>query len=422
MVRNVKQLMEILAILMSFSAVFGQKLKINIYFAVLVIAELFLMTGINEYGFPEYLIFLSYIGLYVYCLLCYKETMKNTLKKMCLSLVLIILLQMILYFPVIYLMEKITIEGEIIINCGCLLVVSCFRNNIKRFAEILLSKNKLIVVIYFSMLIGAGAVLYQVQVFDGLEGKDYIQIIYFCVLVYLLTNEWQKVKVDSERKRVQLEMNRLYYDAYDEVLTLVRERQHDMKNHLNAILGMAHSIDNYDELVFEQNKYCNYILESSNKIRLVSLIENPLIAGFLYRKIQEAESVGIKIQYNVMFGKNNSSYSEYDIIEMLGILLDNAIEELQDEVYLNKNIWVDIIESKKEINMSVSNVIKNYSEDLIQKMFIKGYSNKGNGRGIGLSKLKRMVKAKQGEIIVSNEKKDNENYIRFHIMLPQDKG
>ena len=418
MVRNVKQLMEILAILMSFSAVFGQKLKINIYFAVLVIAELFLMTGINEYGFPEYLIFLSYIGLYVYCLLCYKETMKNTLKKFFLALIIIVILQLIIYFPVIIFIDEITVEGEILINFGCLLAISCLWNTIRKFSSFLSNKNKVLLVIYLSVLLGIGVVLYQIKILGGLNGEDYIQIIYFCVLLYLLTNEWQKVRMDSERKKVQLEMNRLYYDAYDEVLTLVRERQHDMKNHLNAILGMAHSIDNYDELVFEQNKYCNYILESSNKIRLVSLIENPLIAGFLYRKIQEAEKFGIETEYSVIYDKNNVSYAEYDIIEMLGILLDNAIEELQDEKYLNKNIWVDITENEKETKLSVANAIKEYSEEVIEKMFVQGYSGKGKGRGIGLSKIKRMVKEKNGDIIVSNEKIDNVNCIKFCIILP----
>lgn len=420
MIGNISQLAEIFAILVSVSAVFGKKFKINIYMAVLIIAELFLMTGINTYGFPVYLIILSYVGLYIYCLLSYNDTIVDTLKKLFLALIIVSILQLITYMPVTFLMSGNSGLAEIIINFGCMIIIGLGRKPINNFACFLVSNNKVMFIIYISILLGVGILLYNAKLLGGITGKDYIQIIYICILLYLVIKEWQKVRFDAERKKVQIEMNRLYYDAYDEVLSLVRERQHDMKNHINAILGMVHSVDNYDELVTEQKKYCNYVLKQNDNARLVSLIENPLIAGFLYRKLQEAEREGITVEYKVIVSKDNVSYFEYDIIEMLGILFDNAIEAVQGQQRTSseKKIGLELWEKEKSLHISLSNTLDYYSEEIIEKMFDKGYSTKGVGRGIGLNKLKHMVKAHKGEIIVSNEKMENIEYIKITISIP----
>ena len=102
-----------------------------------------------------------------------------------------------------------------------------------------------------------------------IENSDVIQIVFFVILFFLIINEWQKAIEDAERKRTQLEMNELYYDAYDELILLIRERQHDMKNHINAILGMIHTIDNYEDLVESQKQYCNDVVEKSKETKLL---------------------------------------------------------------------------------------------------------------------------------------------------------
>lgn len=51
MVRNAIRLMEILSFLYMVAAAYNVKLKYNIYAVVFVISELFLLSGINDYGF-----------------------------------------------------------------------------------------------------------------------------------------------------------------------------------------------------------------------------------------------------------------------------------------------------------------------------------------------------------------------------------
>lgn len=131
MARNIKQLMEILAILYCISAVYGQKMKFGIHAVILIIAELFLMTGINEYGFPTYLLSLSYLGFFVYCLLCYQENVKKTLIKLLLALAVTSVLQLIVYLPIVCIFGINNIVGEILINTSCIILIAIFSSKLK---------------------------------------------------------------------------------------------------------------------------------------------------------------------------------------------------------------------------------------------------------------------------------------------------
>lgn len=71
--------------------------------------------------------------------------------------------------------------------------------------------------------------------------------------------------------------------------------------------------------------------------------------------------------------------------------------------------------------MIVANTSDYYEDDMTERFFEADYSSKGKGRGIGLSKLKRIVYARKGEIMVSNELSDGRNYLTFTVTMPKEK-
>lgn len=422
MIRNILQLAEILAVLFCLSSLFGQKMKFDICAVVLIIADLFLFTGINEYGFPVYLSSLAYIGLFLYCLLHYKESDKVSFVNCVISIMVIGILQLIVSFPVFYILGESrsqTMIDELIINVVILLIVISFINriNLKCISEFLLKNNRTLVIIFIFMAFILSKTILLMQKNNFVNNADYIQMIYFILLLFFAIKEWQKAKADAERKKMQLEMNELYSSAYDELITLVRERQHDMKNHISAILGMIYTIDNYDDLVQKQKEYCQEIDEKSEEAKLLLKVDNPLIAGFLYQKLQEAQKQAIKVDYKVRFSEEELSIHEYEIIEVLSVLIDNAIEALKTSEDKMKKIHIFIYDINDEVHILVSNNSRVFRIDEIQSFFKRGFSTKGEGRGIGLAKLKRRVDEKNGEIIVSNEIYDNINFLQFHVIF-----
>ncbi len=423
MIRNILQLAEILTSLYCMSALYGRKMKYSIYAVVLIIMNLFLYTGINEYGFPVYLMSFSYIGLFTYGVFEFKEGIKAALVNCLLTTIIICGLQLILYLPIFYLfISKYGIREifELIINIGCLLLIAMFGRKMRlmEISRFFIRKNKLLIAIFVFILFVLGEKIYQVIHCGVMSGEDYVQMLFFLLLFFFTINEWQKAKTEIEKEKAKTEINKIYYDAYEELLTIVRMNQHDIKNHIQAILGMAYSIRNYDDLVQKQEEYCKCVMKYTSKTKILLSTENPLIVGFLYKKIQEAEEKHIEVDYQIYLGCDDLGIPEYEMVEMVGILFDNAMEALEEKPDQMRKIKVSVGVQESEIHISVANVSEIYEIGEIGGFFKKDISTKGNGRGIGLYKLKKQIHKLMGEIYVYNKVYDEVNFLKIEIVLP----
>lgn len=132
---------------------------------------------------------------------------------------------------------------------------------------------------------------------------------------------------------------------------------------------------------------------------------SPIIIGFLYSKFMEAERKGCSIEFDVKIDKMICRIPQYKIVEILGILLDNAIEAVAERE--SKGIYVKLYEVENAIYI----VVKNDSEVFSRQEFVKfiqpGYSTKGKGRGTGLAKLVDMLKEYDCELNIYFEKNEN---------------
>ncbi len=433
MIENITHIVELFAYLYCMSEVFCKKLKINIYVVALSIIDMFLLSLINDYNFSKDFILILYVCVFIYALLYFGDGIKKALINYCLTTVIAIAIQLIVFIPLYFIYYKKYEAGsinELLINVVCFMVIvfCSYIINFKRISDFFVKRNRLVIGISVLILIGIGVNFYKMKYARDIAMESYIQLIFAFLIFAFIIYEWQKSRTDVEKKKTQLEINSLYYDAYDQLIMLVRERQHDTKNHINTILSMIYTTEDHDELVAKQTEYCQHVIDITDKTKLVLSVPNPLIAGFLYSKIQEAERMGIEFEYHVDIPKTTVVIPEYELVEMAGILIDNAVEALCNGE--NKNvdvktdiskIYISLKESEENLELTVANTSDYFEDDVTEYFFEAGYSSKGKGRGIGLYKLKRMVSEKTGDIIVSNEKYDNINFLQFSIMIPAKK-
>ncbi len=422
MIRNLNQVVELVAILWCMANFFGKKVKITVYVIFFLLLNLMIFEGINQGVFGKYVVLLTYFNLYLYGMLQYGKDIKTTLLNCFLTTIVVLVLQMVFYLPIYYIFGAENVgEGlsVILVNCGTLLGVIVLRKRVKwkEFSDFLLNRRLLLAGISLFILVCLGKEIYYLKKSSIAFSKEYIQVLLFFLLFFFALNEWKKAKVDAERKRVQIEVNRLYYAAYDELIEIIRERQHDLKNHISAIYGMIYTTDNYDDLAKMQEEYCQYIMDRNEETKLLLSAGNPLIAGFMYSKLKEAKEQGIEVNYKIKMEKVELKVPEYEIIEMLGILFDNAMEALEMQK-VEKIIYVNSIYINGKLDISVANRSEEYSNRKIEEFFRWNFSTKGIGHGIGLTKLKKMVHENEGEIVVSNEEYDSTNFLQFEICLP----
>ena len=97
----------------------------------------------------------------------------------------------------------------------------------------------------------------------------------------------------GRRKRIEVLENeirtyQMYIKPLEELVREIRAAQHEFDNHLNAILNMHYTIDNYDELVEAQSKYIqNMYSEDTRQLTALLKISDKILAGFLYSKIHD---------------------------------------------------------------------------------------------------------------------------------------
>ena len=128
------------------------------------------------------------------------------------------------------------------------------------------------------------------------------------------------------------------------------------------------------------------------------------------------EKNGISVQYEVTVYSQQYSIPLYVIIETLGILLDNALEYVTNRQ--NAEIEVMVCESSSNLRIKVKNPIEKISTVEFMSYFELDKSTKGQGRGIGLTKIKQYSEKYEWNIIVGMEDGAENNKIVIEIVIP----
>ena len=421
MVRDIMGLMEILSFLYAFAATYRAKVKCNIYTVVFAVSQLIILSGMNNHGMTEYLLGLSYVLMFLYCLLNYKEGIKRTIINCVLGFVEVAVVQIVCYFVVSFGFEILKLEmvqREILVTASysIIIVLTSRYMHLDDISDFFMERNWLLRIVGIFILMLLGSQIWSIKRVHMLDAKFIFLVVYFALVLILMIFEWEKTKNEAEKKRVQLELNHLYYEAYEGLIQSIRDKQHDFKNHLNAIEGLLYSVDEYSKLVEEQKTYIHSIVEDIEPTKLLTKIENPLIAGFLNYKVSKAIKNGIEVRYDCIFPKCEIKIPEYQIVEMMGIICDNAYEEMSKRDK-DKIIVIKLFLEGDKIAFFVANPYQDNDIESLSKFFERGYSSKGKERGIGLAKLKRMINENRGDILISQEELYGVNMIRIGILI-----
>lgn len=231
----------------------------------------------------------------------------------------------------------------------------------------------------------------------------------------------------GRRKRIEVLENeirtyQMYIKPLEELVREIRASQHEFDNHMNAILNMHYTIDNYDELVEAQSKYIkNMYTEDTRQLTALLKISDKILAGFLYSKILSAKSY-INVDVQVKSLDIISSISEHSLIEIIGTLVDNAFEAATEE---NNNVLMSLDSAGHKLVFEISNETENLTLEGVSHFFDKGYTTKRaelsdnnvEKHGFGLYNARKISKRYGGDLTVSLEDKNDKQTITFRVEI-----
>ncbi len=213
-------------------------------------------------------------------------------------------------------------------------------------------------------------------------------ILLFVFLFYLNFRHGQEQKNELLRNQ-EMELAALenYSKHVESLYQEVRSFRHD---YANVLMSLKVGIDQgnlddikkiYDEITADSTK-----LVKNNKFDLTRLanITDSGVKSLMSAKFLQAENQGITISLEVAEEMGTPKIPLISYIRILSILFDNAIEaalELETPKISVANFYQD-----GDFVFMIENSTKEKSVDL-GKIFERGYSTKGDNRGIGLATL-----------------------------------
>ena len=129
----------------------------------------------------------------------------------------------------------------------------------------------------------------------------------------------------------------------------------------------------------------------------------------------EADRQGIGIEYDVSLNRLVASVPEYIVVEIIGILWDNALDYLMQ--IESKQIYIGIQESQNEMSIIIQNPIVNISYNDIAMFFRKNYSEKEGHEGFGLSKLLKYKEQYHLQVNVEKICVKNKEWVSIRVIL-----
>lgn len=411
----INNIAELLTIVIGLSAMQGRKLKIDGMLILLILYDNIVIIGINEFDLSKSFLFTVYITLILYCVYKFRIKIAVAFMEFIFNFIYLLIIELLLYVPVSLVIGDVVSHDLII---GCIVNILCFLINFFFYRKMgyhkigkYIEEKNVITYICVSFLvcfllyhIGKIAVKYYMNYYE------YLEILVGLLLILILWFHLQKNKKEKNEKERQLQAQKEYINNFEKQLDAVKYKQHDIKHHISAFEGMWKEQNNKTEY----KDYYEYIKDDSEYNRLI-LGGNPVVTGFLYEKIRQMQEKKIIFEHQIVYENISVVLSIYQWIEIMGILLDNAMEAIVKNKVTNGKIYMELLQTEKLICLKVMNENEYVNNDEIMNFFRKGYSNKGELRGVGLSKLKELVTKEGGEIAVRNVEVNGKNNLEFAI-------
>lgn len=200
---------------------------------------------------------------------------------------------------------------------------------------------------------------------------------------------------------------------YRRLVDTLRAQNHEFMNKLQTISGLI-QLGEYDEVLdfvedlSHKNNQLNHLLSEH--------IRDNQIAGLLlakYAYISE-KKVQMMIQGESRVEGLPIGLNSEDACTIIGNLLDNSLEVLQHDEH--QQICMTLKSNKDRFTLTVYNSGPEIKPDIEERLFLKGFSTKGEGRGFGLFLVKQVVEAAGGKISW-----ENKEGVIWHVVIPDDK-
>lgn len=415
-IKNVCLLLEALSFIICLHRLYGEKFKLDIVAISYLSIHMIMLMVINYFGLPKIYTMIMYVIIAIYCGIRFRFKWKEIVTNMVLCVILVGGLQMAMAFVFSHLwnIALFTDMKLLLMNCITTFIVIFLlpRCSINRLTAYIKGKSEILLVTVCTCVVMVLFTLINYKN-DEIVEIEPLMLLFICIIfIFILSGQMNKYKLKAKEVETELRMQKLYADSFKGMIEDIRLRQHEFNNHISMLHSIHLKYQTFEELADALDSYGNSVTKENRFHKLLSC-GNSVIIGFLYGRFVEFDKRGIDISYQVSVQELEIGIPCYKIVEILGNLMNNAVEALLvDEE--RKKLHVSVIENDR-IFIEVRNESSYITYKEIGAFFVKDYSKKGENRGLGLYNVKQICDEYGLEIACDNVDIGGENWLSFKI-------
>ena len=195
-------------------------------------------------------------------------------------------------------------------------------------------------------------------------------------------------RVDEQREMLE--------EAYRQLENLnqtLRRQRHDFKNHLQVVYSLT-EMGAYDDV----QDYVQRIYEDVQSVGSLIRTSVPAVNALLSAKAADCKERGIRFEVELQSSWEDMPVAGWEMCRIIGNLVDNAMDALQEGQTPEPRIRVAIGESIPCFSLSVENNGPEIPAAHRRSIFLPGFTTKSAGHGNGLSIVSELVEAYGGRL------------------------
>lgn len=232
-------------------------------------------------------------------------------------------------------------------------------------------------------------------------------IIIFCVLIGMTF--WQvmlflkaySIRQEANDQFVRNQQLQDYLVNIEQQYTELRRFKHDYQNILLSLESFAEKGDQQQFKAYYQELLAQRPIQSEIQgavIAQLDYLKNDPIRGLVIQKFLAAKQAGVTLKFEMTEPIELATANLLTVIRIIGILLDNAIEQAVQET--DKLVSCAFLQSDGLIEITIENTASQVKN--LQAFSELGYSTKGAGRGTGLANVQDLI-AKQTNLFLETQ-------------------
>ncbi|TFJ44256.1 histidine kinase [Carnobacterium divergens] len=219
----------------------------------------------------------------------------------------------------------------------------------------------------------------------------FIFYFFISIIAFLMYASSTRNRYETQQKELEYLSNQRYMDAMESQFKEISKFRHDYKNILTSMENfiMDRDMDGLDEYYHSMLKTSSKVIEQNDyKLEKLGNIQDRALKSILASKLITTQEKGIDARIEVTEIISKVNMNVVSLVRLMGIFLDNAIEELEE---LGEGVLsVAVYQDEKAVHL----IIQNSCREDIPKLYqlkTKGFSTKGTNRGNGLSNVQDIV-------------------------------